>query len=625
MPENLDDMGSLPSSLNEGAAASDKMTRYLDINTGQGGNTDEYTAGSTTESTSDSRSAGAPQISRQFFPSPEALELAVWTPTDDSSSECFTSEVEDGSDGADGSECSSDSYSDDGYSDDGTANYMASMMHRSPPAAVPTSPGHLAATGGATQKMTMPPAFGAPEGLSFGGPEGLPFTLESLKRDLEKVGRVILSSNVGELAAERAQTLASINWLASHVPNAVLDKLGHEIKEALEDVDKGEDEDEEALSKEDRINLDHMTNVGGSDSMSEVSDLSQHDDASSFEDEEEPMELVEPAEVSNIQISYGDLAALAHTSASFFLPDEQVMCRNNGLLPEVANRGMLFIPTERKSYSMNSENNLDFLQPVDNRTTGMRQDSTQRMSASPPLQTGPLSSTYGSTVGSGMGILDLIPVKPTPPNHVGMHNVIPRDNIPQDVQDGGRGLSEMKRSRGATSISASSAHSSTMKGMKGLFRRFSRKGDHDSSTSPPPHERKQGSPIDCDGGLKYSKHEGQQCDETLFPSARTKRDTIRRNDQNLNVGSAVKTEIKQEHRVQNMRSLPYANKYRCALLFVDISGFTKLSRLLDPESLSKVSVGHCPFLYMHQLQGPRRKILTFCASSGNQFVFPTHC
>lgn len=34
--------------------------------------------------------------------------------------------------------------------------------------------------------------------------------------------------------------------------------------------------------------------------------------------------------------------------------------------------------------------------------------------------------------------------------------------------------------------------------------------------------------------------------------------------------------------------LPYAATYECALLFVDISGFTKLSTVLDPESLSKI-------------------------------------
>jgi hypothetical protein len=35
--------------------------------------------------------------------------------------------------------------------------------------------------------------------------------------------------------------------------------------------------------------------------------------------------------------------------------------------------------------------------------------------------------------------------------------------------------------------------------------------------------------------------------------------------------------------------LPYASYHNCALLFVDISGFTKLSQILDVENLSKVS------------------------------------
>jgi class 3 adenylate cyclase len=38
----------------------------------------------------------------------------------------------------------------------------------------------------------------------------------------------------------------------------------------------------------------------------------------------------------------------------------------------------------------------------------------------------------------------------------------------------------------------------------------------------------------------------------------------------------------------NDLSLPFASRHDCAVLFVDISGFTKLSILLDPESLSKV-------------------------------------
>ncbi len=36
--------------------------------------------------------------------------------------------------------------------------------------------------------------------------------------------------------------------------------------------------------------------------------------------------------------------------------------------------------------------------------------------------------------------------------------------------------------------------------------------------------------------------------------------------------------------------LPYATEYKAALLFIDMSGFTKISQELDVESLSKVTI-----------------------------------
>ena len=40
----------------------------------------------------------------------------------------------------------------------------------------------------------------------------------------------------------------------------------------------------------------------------------------------------------------------------------------------------------------------------------------------------------------------------------------------------------------------------------------------------------------------------------------------------------------------NELRLPYLSRHQCALLFVDISGFTKLSTELDVETLSKVGI-----------------------------------
>ena len=127
---------------------------------------------------------------------------------------------------------------------------------RQPPATAGAIPG---------EKVYPQPPPGM-EGLPF-GMEG--FNLESLKRDLEKVGRAILSSNAGELAAERAQTLASINWLASHLPNAVLDQLGHETRQMV-GKETNERVDDEKISEDSLV-----ASVVESDAMSEVSELSQ--------------------------------------------------------------------------------------------------------------------------------------------------------------------------------------------------------------------------------------------------------------------------------------------------------------------------------------------------------------
>lgn len=45
--------------------------------------------------------------------------------------------------------------------------------------------------------------------------------------------------------------------------------------------------------------------------------------------------------------------------------------------------------------------------------------------------------------------------------------------------------------------------------------------------------------------------------------------------------------------------VPFANTYSAALLFVDMSGFTKLSQMLDLDNLSKVSlyIGQRKFFY----------------------------
>jgi hypothetical protein len=64
--------------------------------------------------------------------------------------------------------------------------------------------------------------------------EGLDLAfLKGIKADLEKVGRMIVEKN-GEKFLQRAQVLASINYLAANVPSCVIQHLGQEINEKVQ-------------------------------------------------------------------------------------------------------------------------------------------------------------------------------------------------------------------------------------------------------------------------------------------------------------------------------------------------------------------------------------------------------
>jgi hypothetical protein len=229
-------------------------------------------------------------------PSVASISSSIWSSSggdsEGSESYAWSASLPSGSsDSSDYSSYSGSSEDDESSSADGEEDQIAPLSgsKRFPQAGTPGEkkypqpPAHMMmGISGGEKKYPQPPAgmmAGPPGQKQYPQPpagmmEGLPFgmagfSLESLKKDLEKVGRAILSSNAGEIAAERAQTLASINWLASHVPNAVLDQLGHETRKLVADekagIAIGEDE-----SRDSRV-----ASVVESDAMSDVSDLSQ--------------------------------------------------------------------------------------------------------------------------------------------------------------------------------------------------------------------------------------------------------------------------------------------------------------------------------------------------------------
>ena len=172
-----------------------------------------------------------------------------------------------------GSAMSTDSeWSTDGESEDSSSGYdelMAEMPiavgRKEPAAALKANPFRPAPL---PPRPVLPPNVGTtpveqPHIPEMTDPiEGLAF-FQNIRKDLEKVGRMITAKKDGEKFLQRAHILASINWLAANVPACVLDHLGQEIRRA---IDKKENDKKEEIDT-----------IDTNDDASEVSDLGDND------------------------------------------------------------------------------------------------------------------------------------------------------------------------------------------------------------------------------------------------------------------------------------------------------------------------------------------------------------
>jgi class 3 adenylate cyclase len=105
--------------------------------------------------------------------------------------------------------------------------------------------------------------------------EGLAM-LQSIRGELEKVGRMIVAKKDGEGFLVRAHILASINMLATQVPSCVLEHLGHEIQQSLDfDADFSKPKPVESLVTS-CIHLVDLDYLGASD----ISGMDMDDDCS---------------------------------------------------------------------------------------------------------------------------------------------------------------------------------------------------------------------------------------------------------------------------------------------------------------------------------------------------------
>ena len=581
----------------------------------------------------------SPKRELPYFPSTESLASSAWSSSgfdsDASDSYAWSTELDsdEESDSDDSSDLSSSLSGSSTSIDEGDLEGIPGL---------PGLSGLAVLTSGEAQKsnvtmkkmgLPLPPIPPKVEGLPIGF-EGLPFSLESLKRDLEKVGRTIIASNVGCVAAERAQTLASINWLANHVPNAVLDHLGNEIRTMLEEEKNGVSNDEQSQD-------DLLASIVQSDDMSEVSDLSDgYLKDMDFEHGNAPgvKEVVEGSNVA--QTGYGDLANFAHAKASSFLPvdctphyvpaaqdlssggilagiDEMTGVANSSLLESIS-----VTPEEEKSepiYGSVSAARLSSLDdilacagPEDPLGRSMHSQSsmhsgvsdlgfTEHRSASmPSIKMLPGMQSRRASTGGNPGMIG------NSFDHRGKSSGIPIGRSTNGTEQSGI-------------ISAKTAKTTKSKGVKRLFQRFVKRsksdtkamkpntqeehdrpslvdsmncghGDDAKEAIPGPNKSETGSTLVTASRLHSDDNiDAMSDDDSEFSESLLGSSADSSGDESGMTGGGNAPDARSKDKIRGQR-LPSADTYHCALLFVDISGFTKLSNLLDPESLSKVSL-----------------------------------
>lgn len=467
---------------------------------------------------------GVSSKNQRYFPS--VASLASVSSLEDSFGSSDYSSDESGSSGSDDSD----------YDDDDEGFDPGFVMPRAPPGrpALPAMPPMGFGGGGGGGMRGAPGGLGglaamlggggggggAPEGLPFGG-EGLPFTLESLKKDLQAVGRAIITSNSGAVAAERANVLQSINWLASHVPNAVLEELGQEIRESLEK----EKQNENAPPKESIAQVvEEVERADDDDDMSEISELSA---VLAFE-KDKTMAMVEPTEVSNVGVSYGDLATFALNSTN-----KEGQNAQSPDLPDI------------------DEFQPDLSPKIESAKDGQNANAAaSRSSIIDKLPSSPLKGT------KQRGILGSLPTRADE-----------KTGGPSDPFSGNYDKSNLAGI--ADSFVSPKNKRSTLpaEGSKGMLHIL---------------KDKDGLSKELNVGISRGSSDG-----TATPTISPDASSSSSGDSSTSDGNGRSTDESATAGRPIRGCLPFSHDVRCALLFIDISGFTKLSTLLDPESLSK--------------------------------------
>ena len=394
---------------------------------------------------------------------------------------------------------------------------------------------------------------------------------ELLSKMISQQGKV--GMDMWTTLAARASALASINWLASHVPSCVLDHVSEETR-LWDERQRNLLVSSHQCNKPELFDniIDSLDDLSLSDlSSSDRSDSTSSDDNSTSSSESSSLELLKQVgldiglDLDSLD-SLGDMDGLPLSTQTNSLSNRRTFTsigkqsmRRVSISSESQKRlpaAMISrIPSTTLSKKWKSLSDFSLVAPV-------HQRSTKQVS-------GPSSSSCRST-SSGFS-----PMKESHESIFGLngfHNIAMYE---------GKSSAHINKSVGSVKNEFSSIHQESQR----MLRRESYSSQRDTvtvvqteairSTTPKRKEYDEGHLKRCYASVGNLS--------SLARSQRSKCRGSRSSKQSLNF-------------FPGQLELPYASRHVSALLFIDISGFTRLSTLLDPESLSNAINA-----YFHQI------------------------
>lgn len=398
-------------------------------------------------------------------------------------------------------------------------------------------------------------------------PNGVPSELELTASTVAAMAAFMQSNKAQSVMcvlAERGKTLSSIDWLASHVPVSVLNRLGDEVRIGSEKQtsmtddslvtaflsDQGEKAAIKALNKSGETNL--------SKDFDDVSDLSEVDES-----------YINHAATIERRRSEGVLRFPLPSRADV---TTQPLIGGNGLPRVSGNEGEHKILDRRKSTdgqnvtqsSMRSISQLNDVRPK------------HELALHPSWRQSRLRQ--GSFNGSRSHHESMTSIDSMCEDSQSACSSKNREVLSQGLDGINGSMQRISLHRGNMAIHTeenSDAGDSVEKDNNSIGHKLALRAFGIGSSNATTQSFKD--PFPCDS----SEEESTQRKRRQASRLRSSRGSLQHNPQSFRRRNAL------GQRNEDLFLLPHSTRHQSALLFIDISGFTKLATTLDPESLSK--------------------------------------